>query len=322
MNTQPTPALTVIICTHNPRADCIGETLDSLRNLAAPADGSTWELIVVDNASREPLEGRLDLLWHPDARVVREERLGLSHARVRSFREARGEILIYVDDDNILGTQYLVEVITAFAANSQLGAVGGRVLPRYEAEPPAWFRQGGFSLACRDLGDEPIVARWDEKSDRAYPECAPIGAGMALRREAYGAYVDAASCDPVRLALGRKGTDLASGEDNDMILTILGKGWDVAYLPQLHIDHIIPAARLTEAYMTRYAASSNRTWVIVLGLHGIRPWQPIARWTLPARKARAWLVQSAWRGPLDRIAWAGSCGLFDGQAALAEIAAP
>ena len=322
MNTQPTPALTVIVCTHNPRADCIGETLDSLRNLAAPVDGSAWELIVVDNASREPLEGRLDLSWHPDARVVREDRLGLSHARVRSFREARGEILLYVDDDNILGTQYLLEVIAAFAANPQLGAVGGRVLPRYEVDPPAWFHEGGFSLACRDLGDEPIVARWDEKSDRAYPECAPIGAGMALRREAYGAYVDAASCDPVRLALGRKGTDLASGEDNVMILTILGKGWDVAYLPQLHIDHIIPAARLTEAYMTRYAASSNRTWVIVLGLHGIRPWQPIARWTLPARKARAWLVQSAWRGPLDRIAWAGSCGLFDGQAALAEIAAP
>ena len=314
--------LSLIICTHNPREHCIAETLDSIRHLAAPADGSTWELIVVDNASREPLAGRIDLSWHPNARVVREDRLGLSHARVRSFHEARGEIMLYVDDDNILGPEYLNEVLSAFAANPKLGAVGGRVLPRYEARPPQWFSDGGFSLACRDLGDDPIVARWANAADRNYPDCAPIGAGMALRREAYGAYVDAAAHDPIRLALGRKGTDLASGEDNDMILTILGEGWDVAYLPQLHIDHIIPATRLTEVYMTKYAASSNRTWVIVLGLHGIHPWKPVARWTLPARKARAWLVQHAWRGPLNRIAWHSACGLFDGRAALGEMARP
>ena len=314
--------LSLAICTHNPREDCLAETLDSLRKLDPPAGDWAWELIVIDNASDEPLAGRIDISWHPDARIVREGRLGLSHARVRSYHEARGGIMLYVDDDNILGPNYLNEVVAAFAANPRLGAVGGRVLPRYEVTPPAWFNRGGFSLACRDLGDDPLIARWDSQADRTYPDCAPIGAGMALRREAYGAYVAAASQDPVRLALGRKGTDLASGEDNDMILTLLGNAWDVAYLPQLHIDHIIPATRLTETYMTRYAESSNRTWVIVLGLHGIRPWKSLARWTLPARKARAWLVQRAWRGPLNRIAWHGTCGQFDGQAALRQIGRP
>ena len=313
--------LSLVICTHNPREDCIGATLASIRNLDPPAQGWAWELIVIDNASNEPLAGRIDLSWHRAARVVREDKLGLSHARVRSYHEARGEIMLYVDDDNILGPGYLNDVVAAFAADPQLGAVGGRVLPRYEVTPPAWFSEGGFSLACRDLGNDPLFARWDDARARTYPECAPIGAGMALRREAYGAYVDAASQDPVRLALGRNGTDLASGEDNDMVLTLLGKGWSVAYLPQLHIDHIIPATRLTEAYMIKYAASSNRTWVIVLGLHGIRPWKALARWTLPVRKARAWLVQRAWRGPLNRIAWAGTCGLFDGRAALADMGA-
>ena len=313
--------LSLVICTHNPREDCIGATLASIRNLDPPAEGWAWELIVIDNASNEPLAGRIDLSWHPAARIIREGKLGLSHARVRSYHEARGELILYVDDDNILGPAYLNEVVAAFVADPQLGAVGGRVLPRYEVTPPAWFGEGGFSLACQDLGDDPLVARWDDAGEHIYPECAPIGAGMALRREAYGAYVDAASQDPVRLALGRKGTDLASGEDNDMILTLLGKGWSVAYLPQLHIDHIIPATRLTEAYMIKYAASSNRTWVIVLGLHGIRPWKALARWTLPVRKARAWLVQRAWRGPLNRIAWAGTCGLFDGRAALADMGA-
>lgn len=312
--------LSLVICTHNPRADCLAETLASVR--AQRVDPAlAWELLVVDNASPKPLAKTLDLSWHPNARVVRENKLGLIHARLRSYREARGEIILYVDDDNVLDPGYVREVLDAFAASDRLGAIGGRVLPRYEAPLPKWFEGTGLSLACRDLGDAPQVAGWSDDASRTYPECAPIGAGMAIRREAYGHYVEAASRDPVRLALGRKGTDLASGEDNDMILTLLGHGWLVAYSPRLRIEHIIPAARLSEAYLARYAQSSNRTWVIVLGLHGIRPWGPIASWTVPLRKARAWLGTRSWRGAAQRIAWHGACGLFEGRARLSKLAA-
>lgn len=315
------PALSAIICTHNPRADYLAETLASIRRQQGLPGGRVWELIVVDNASDEPLEGRVDLSWHPLARVVREDRLGLTHARHRGFAEARGEIIVCIDDDNVLDPDYLRLTLAAFDADPKLGATGGKAIPRWEAPPPHWFDGLGISLACRDLGDSPIEARWQPDTDeRSYPACAPIGAGMGLRRAAYEFYVDSSKDDPNRVSLGRRGADLASGEDNDMILSILSQGWTIAYLPQLRLEHLIPATRLSVEYLERYAQSSSRTWVQVLSVHGIEPWPPIPRWTLPLRKTRAWVRMGGWRGPANRIRWRGTCGMLEGRALLAKAA--
>lgn len=311
-------ALSAVICTHNPREDYLARTLDSLRAQEALGDGREWELLLVDNAGDAPLADSVDLAWHPSARVIWEAKLGLSHARFRSYREARGALIVYIDDDNVLDPSYLRLALEAFEADPTLGAAGGKALPRYEVPPPPWFAELGLSLACRDLGDEPLRAAWPggRSPDGTYPKCAPIGAGMAIRREAYGAYVEAAAADPVRAALGRRGADLASGEDNDMILTLLEQGWSVAYLPGLRLEHLIPARRLSAGYLERYAQSSNRTWIQVLDVHGMRPWPAIAPWTTPLRKARAYLRNRAWASPVNRIRFRAACGQFEGRASL------
>jgi len=313
-----TPALTVIVCTHNPRLEYLEATLASIQAQKPLKGGRRWELVVIDNASVAPLADCIDLKCHAGARVVREEKLGLSHARLRGFHEARAEILVYVDDDNVLDGNYLLETLRAFDADARLAAVGGRSIPRYEVEPPAWFGGLGLSLACRDLGDAPIVADWTDVApdERAYPECAPIGAGMGLRRSAYAAYVATAVSDPVRMSLGRRGSDLASAEDNDIVLSMLAEGWKVAYLPQLYLEHLIPAGRLSPAYLERYAYSSSKTWVEVLNVHGIRPWPGVATWTVALRKARAYVRTRAWASIENRITWRGACGLIEGRAAI------
>jgi hypothetical protein len=315
----PQPALSAIICTHNPRADYLAETLASIREQQGLPGGRIWELLIVDNASDEPLDGRIDLSWHPLSRVIREDRLGLTHARHRSFEEARGEIIVYIDDDNVLDPDYLRQTLAAFGADLKLGAVGGKAIPRWEVSPPSWFEGLGLSLACRDLGDKRIEARWEPAAqDRTYPECAPIGAGMGLRRAAYEFYVKTSAGDPNRTGLGRRGADLSSGEDNDMIMSILSQGWTIAYLPELRLEHLIPAKRLSVEYLERYAQSSSRTWVQVLSVHGIEPWTPIPRWTLPLRKTRAWVRMGGWKGPANRIRWRGTCGTLEGRALLTK----
>jgi len=312
------PALTAIICTHNPRMDYLEATLASLRIQEPLSNARSWELILIDNASDLPLSKRVDLSWHQNARVVREEQLGLSHARLRGFRESQAEVLVYIDDDNLLEPSYLRETLGAFDGDESLGAVGGKSIPRYEITPPAWFSSLGISLACRDLGDKPMIADWSDKKQesRGYPECAPIGAGMGLRRCAYAAYIDAARSDPARMALGRRGGDLASAEDNDIVLTLLASGWKVAYLPQLYLEHLIPAGRLSTAYLERYAYSSSKTWVQVLNVHGIAPWPAISSWTVILRKVRAYVRFRAWASIENRIGWRGACGLIEGRAAI------
>ncbi|MCP4309313.1 MAG: glycosyltransferase [bacterium] len=312
------PVVSAIICTHNPRPDYLQLTLASLAAQRSPAEG-TMEFILVDNESHSPLRDRVDLSpltpAFTSARVVSEPVLGLTHARLRGFHEAKGAILVYIDDDNVLERHYLANAAAAFAADVNLGAAGGKSLPRYEAPPPDWFGQLGISLGCRDLGDEPLYADWSS-GDRVYPGCAPIGAGMAIRRKSCAAWVDAVTRDTSRIGLGRRGADLASGEDNDMVLTLLGGGWRIAYLPQLSLEHLIPASRLSVSYLARYARSSNRTWVRVLDVHGIRPWAPVQGWTLPLRKTRSYVRNRPWRSPANYVRWKGACGTFEGQALL------
>jgi len=316
-----TTLLSAIICTHNPRRDYLSATLDSLRAQVPLPNGACWELILLDHASTSPIADVIDISWHSNARIIREERLGLTHARLRSFRESIGSIIVYIDDDNVLDPNYFWEAFSAMQANSNLGAAGGKSIPLFEVQPPVWFAELGIDLACRDLGDEAIYASWAccTPYNRTYPECAPIGAGMVIRREAYAAYVDAVTSSLLRINLGRKGNDLSSGEDNDMVMSLLAEGWDIAYLPQLSLRHLIPARRLTKAYLSRYAYSANRTWIQVLNLHGIRQWTPVSRWSLPLRRARAFFRNRAWASDANYVRWRGACGALEGRAALSEL---
>ena len=141
---------------------------------------------------------------------------------------------------------------------------------------------------------------------------------MAIRRCALAQYISEAEANPFRTRLGRKGYDLASGEDNDMMMSMLTHGWDVAYFPQLRLEHLIPASRLTRDYLGRYAYSTNRTWVQVLDLHGISPWGPTTAPSLPLRKIRAYLTNKAWTSDANFIRWRAACGIFDGRNLLRE----
>jgi glycosyltransferase involved in cell wall biosynthesis len=77
--------LSVIICTHNPRHDYLRPVLDGLGRQTLPLN--QWELLLVDNASKENLAERFDLSWHPHAHQIREHELGLTPARLRGIGE-------------------------------------------------------------------------------------------------------------------------------------------------------------------------------------------------------------------------------------------
>ena len=89
--------LSVIICAHNPRVDHLQRTLAALQSQTIGL--SQWELILVDNGSSTPIASWLDLSWHPSARVVCEEQLGLTAARVRGFKESRTDLVVMVYDE-------------------------------------------------------------------------------------------------------------------------------------------------------------------------------------------------------------------------------
>ncbi|MDO9190883.1 MAG: glycosyltransferase, partial [Sulfurimicrobium sp.] len=101
-------AYTVALCTHN-HAPRLARTLRDLGGLIQPEQ--PWEFLVIDNASTDDTAAILvDKSWRfpgPEVRMVREEKLGISHARNRAVTEARGEYIIFIDDDETPDTGWL-----------------------------------------------------------------------------------------------------------------------------------------------------------------------------------------------------------------------
>ena len=161
--------LSVIICSHNPRRDYLRRVLDALRDQSLSKD--RWELLLVDNGSQNALAEEWDLTWHPHAVTSGKIGCGLSFARVRGFRESKSEVIIYVDDDNVLNSNYLRFAEQTMAEDASLGACGGRVLAEYEGSPPEWFSRITVSPACCDLGPQTKHFSWIglDRSQRMVP---------------------------------------------------------------------------------------------------------------------------------------------------------
>lgn len=236
-------ALSVILCTHNPRADFFAATLDALRRQTLPHD--RWELLIVDNASTPRIEREAHIAWHPRGRVVREERAGLTHARLRGFREARSDLFVLVDDDNVLAPDFLAYALELDAAWPVLGAWGGQCHPRWERQPAEWTRPYWHLLGIREFE----VDRWSNVFGNDQP--VPIGAGMVVRRAVVEAYAATLAAQPGRASLDRVGGKLTSCGDTDLALTALDLGLGTGMFAALELDHLMPAVRTDEAYLAR-----------------------------------------------------------------------
>ena len=118
--------VSVIICTHNPRRDYLRRVLDALYAQTLPKE--EWELLLIDNASDTPLADTWVLSGNPQARHIREDELGLTPARLRGIRESCGDLLVYVDDDNILAPDYLQTARALLMEHPHLGVIGAGII--------------------------------------------------------------------------------------------------------------------------------------------------------------------------------------------------
>lgn len=314
-----------------------------------------WELLLVDNASRETPDGRLEMGWHPHARVVREKRLGLTFARLRGFTEARGELIVMVDDDNVVAPDYLETAERIARDHPMLGAFGGKCLPEFEVKPEPWLKARGKGLGLRDRGEREeffpetaiaescqssvgglqreenrrlatddgklMTANRQRRAVREFPDCAPIGAGMVLRNSAARAYAELLQARGKQTITDRLGDSLASGGDNDICLTVIEEGWQVGYLPQLRLTHLIPKQRMTLDYHKRMARDSMKSFILMLDQHGMRPWPAMPKWTLPLRVASDWWRVKPWKSPERLLRFWGHVGMYEGRAALPAMPA-
>jgi glycosyltransferase involved in cell wall biosynthesis len=235
--------LSVIICTHNPRDDYLRRAQEALRSQTLAF--TDWEFLLIDNGSRERLASRIDLSWHPGGRHIREEELGLTPARLRGIAEAKGDLLIFVDDDNVLDPDYLTNALAIYEDYPFLGAFGGSIEGEFEVEPPSSITPYLEGLAIRKI----IRDHWSNA--KKWSEATPFGAGMCVRREVAALYLERIRNDRIRFALDRQGTNLSAGGDVDMAWTSFSLSKGTGCFARLRATHLISKDRLTESYLER-----------------------------------------------------------------------
>jgi GT2 family glycosyltransferase len=246
----------VIVCTYN-RAASLQDTLAALAAQEA-APGLEWEVLVVDNNSRDDTRRVVEAAqrtW-PRLRYVFEAAQGLSHARNRGIAESTGEILLFTDDDVLPEPDWLATTLAGLARH-QADACGGYIAPIWESPPPAWLTERfyGFLAVRTDRTDDyPITG----------PEQAPFGANMAVRRRVFD---QVGGFDTSR---GRKGKVLASGEDGELFERILRAGFKAVFLGSSKVHHKVESFRLTKRYFRRWRFQTSRNIAQSRGVSGQR----------------------------------------------------
>jgi glycosyltransferase involved in cell wall biosynthesis len=258
------PEISVILCTHQPRAEYLRRTLAALQ--AQTLSRERWELLLVDNASEPSVAQAYDLAWHPLGRHLVEPTLGLTPARLRGIAEARGTWLVFVDDDNLLAADYLARVLDR-AADPRLGVFGaGDLQPEFETPPPPELRPLLSMLALRNV---PQAQRSREPKDN---DGLPCGAGLCVRREVAARFAERVRQLQTCVVLGRRGGELFSHEDDLFSWAAADLELEFGVFPDLHITHLISAGRLRREYFLRliyYHTFSH--WVLRFLLAGETP---------------------------------------------------
>jgi glycosyltransferase involved in cell wall biosynthesis len=237
--------VTAIVCTHD-RARSLEQTLASLEGIVVP-QGQLWELVVVDNASRDEtpavlrrMSGRLPM------QAVREPRVGLSAARNTAVRAARGDLLLFTDDDVHVDRHWLAAHVAAARRWPQAAYFAGRIDPEFEAPPARWVTRQQADLAgmlcALDLGGEERRLAASEY---------PFGPNMAVRRSAFAR----AAFDE---RVGRRGREQVRGSETSLFLSLSRQGaWGV-WVPEACVRHRVPPAHATWRYFWRYYRSTGR----------------------------------------------------------------
>ncbi|MBR8832767.1 MAG: glycosyltransferase [Stigonema ocellatum SAG 48.90 = DSM 106950] len=264
------PVVSVITCTHNPRSNYIKRVLLAIQKQTLPIE--LWEYLLIDNASNQLLSSEIDLSWHPNARHIREEQLGLTPARLRGIKEAVGEILVFVDDDNVLDPDYLEVALRISKDFSIIGAWGGQVIAELEEDPPEWtkpdLKNYLYSLACREFERD----QWSNLIHQH--ETTPCGAGLCVRKIVAQKYAELVHNDPRRADLDRKGQILSSCGDSDLAYTACDIGLGTGQFTSLKVTHLIPPSRLSEDYLLRISEGLSYSGTVLEYFRGKLPATP------------------------------------------------
>jgi GT2 family glycosyltransferase len=252
-----------------------GPLVEAVHSLRAQTRPPKEVVVVVDHNPDLLTRVRREL----DDVIVVENRgpRGLSGARNAGLRVSRGEVVAFLDDDAAAEPDWLDALLAAYS-DPRVGAVGGRVEARWEAERPAWFPQEfEWVVGCSYRG----------LPTTASPVRNLIGANMSFRRDLLQA------TGGFHTSIGRLGTKPLGCEETELCIRAASvrPGTIIVYEPRARVRHAVPESRGRWAYFRKRCYAEGRSKAIVTALvgagDGLRSERTYTLRTLPTGFMRA-----------------------------------
>jgi glycosyltransferase involved in cell wall biosynthesis len=234
--------VSIILCTRN-RADSLALALESLSRTNVP-EGWTVELLVIDNGSTDHTRQVVDHALLPilSLRYLFEPNAGLSHARNRGIKDARGEILLWVDDDIHVSPNWLEKMCQPILKNEADAGAGGVIFP------------DGISKALARLPD-PNLTSWYASThaiNRILPE-RMVGANMVFHRRVLE------KVPGFDIELGPGAAARGFGEETLFSRQLKAAGYRITGLFDVRVEHHFDLSRLTKGGLLDAARKMGRT---------------------------------------------------------------
>jgi mycofactocin system glycosyltransferase len=202
-------SVSIIIPVRN-RPDDIEGCLQSLGELNYP--DNKLEIIVVDDASTDRTP---DVVGRYPVRLIRlKHHKQASYCRNLAARQARGDILAFIDSDCLADPAWLRELVPAFK-DAKLGACGGVV--------DSYFNVNGLDR-YEKVKSSLNVSSWFKRSQKNDPFFYLPACNLLVRRQLF-------------LELGGFKEELVVGEDVDLCWRLRKRGHQIEYRPEGRVYH-------------------------------------------------------------------------------------
>lgn len=231
------PRISIIICTSN-RAEHLRQTLQAMGQVCVPV-GAACELIVVDNASTDGTAGVVhqSRLGQMSIRYVREPRRGQCHARNAGLEAARGDIIVFTDDDVRPATLWLDNLCASILAGKTNAVLGGAHIAPHLLRP--WMEAQHKNLLAST-----------ENADRVHPALL-VGINMAFSKSVLA---DVPKFD-VELGAGA----LGFADDTLFSYQLKQAGYALAAAFDAQVEHHFDPARLSRSSFLNRAVGEGRS---------------------------------------------------------------
>jgi glycosyltransferase involved in cell wall biosynthesis len=255
--------ISIVICTYNPEEYIFVKCLEAIK--IACNNFINYQILIIDNNSTNNFRESIyfiNFCQIMNAQIFIETKQGLTYARLRGISESSGDIIVFIDDDNIISPNFLNAGFQIALNYENIGSWSGRVVLDFEITPEPWTEKYHGLLVKREINND----YWSNLPH--IDDSMPHGAGLFVRRNVADYYFLLHQTGKRNILLDRCGDNLFSGGDNDLAACACDIGMGMGVFHSIALMHYIPAFRLEKKYLLKLAKGIAASSIVFHSFRG------------------------------------------------------